>query len=213
VVNPRLEGSIETLLHPFPHPHPPLYPHQKRTLNLGKIFFLKKVRDKEQAKIGEEKVMEKEKLLLAEAWLKLQEEQKVLEEKIRPWNYLHLIHFETKPTMCIANGRGIYWLIAKTSSGSSATYARRLIIIQMYVSTTLDYCSPKKHSLLGQIRYNHKGVNLHLHPPSQCMFNHNLLYHFPLFMPNNLFLTTLFLTPTKPHPIMSSQQSTLHHPI
>jgi hypothetical protein len=82
--------------------------------------------------------MEKEKLLLAEAWLRLQEEQKVLEEKIWPWNYLHLTHFETKSTMCIANGRGIYWLIAKTSTDFSATYARHLIIIQMYVSTTLD---------------------------------------------------------------------------
>lgn len=53
--------------------------------------------------------MEEEKLLLVEAQLRFQEEQKVLEEKIwTTMEYLHLTHFETKSTVCVASGRGIY---------------------------------------------------------------------------------------------------------
>jgi hypothetical protein len=63
VVDPGPKRSIETLPHPLPHP----ISSSEEDIKPWKDKKKKKVNDKEQAKIGEEKVMEKEKLLLVEA--------------------------------------------------------------------------------------------------------------------------------------------------
>ncbi len=129
------------------------------------------------------------------------------------WNYLHLTHFETKSTTCIANGKGIYQSNAKTSNSSGARYARGLIMLQMYVGTTLNQGVQKNIPSRGKPSTTTRRLSfIFTHHSNVCLVTTYCTILLCL-CPTTIFLANSFLTLTKLHPIMSNQQSTVHHPI